>query len=319
LTDATHSAIYFDYLHRVSSQGPEFVPHIPREAVPKAERRGQHPRHELLDLHPLPTAGDVPAPNACIIRDDARRDERRQHQVRHVREEHRDGLRFISSVTDHPRGRSAPRHDPAHPEEHCDLLRRELPHDLPILVTTALVRLELDAAGCPRAGAGGSVHAEEQCERAGGRHARAAAVEPPEELDPPGAPVRHRGSFVAKELGGDGGAEPPEDVVEVRRRRRRGSGQTKGGGWRREGIRQRVGGGAGEGGAEEREGEGGGGESLLLPLLVRLWGRVASRGGRAHGRRGVGAAAKRRCWMGIAEARGWGEWWRGKAESLETT
>jgi len=51
--------------------------------------------------------------------------------------------RLLPSVTGHHRDRSAPRQDPTHREEHCDLLPCELPQDLPVLFSI-LIWLELD-------------------------------------------------------------------------------------------------------------------------------------------------------------------------------
>jgi hypothetical protein len=278
---AANSVISFAHLHRISRQQSDPLLHITREAVPESNCRGQHPRRELPDLHPLPTAGNLPVPNARVIRNGTGRHERRQHQVRHVGEEHHNGLRFLTSVAPDPGGRTAPRHDPAHPEERRDLLRRELTNNLAVIAVT---RLELHAAGRPGVGAGRGVHAEQQRERLRRRRARAASVEPLEEAQPPGVSA----FSVAEEEGGDGGAEAREEGVEVGRGRGSG-GQEEGGARRGECVRQRVGG-AGVGGVEQREGEGGGGERLLLPLFVRLRREDASGGRRSHGRRIGGAA-----------------------------
>jgi hypothetical protein len=121
-------------------------------------------------------------------------------------------IRLLPSVTGHPRDRSAPRHDPAHPEEHRDLLCCQLPHDVPVLITTAFVRLELDATWCPYAGAGGDVHARE----------REAVMRAQQKLNPPKnwthttlPSVAAAPPWLNEELGGDGGVEPPEDVVDM--------------------------------------------------------------------------------------------------------
>lgn len=250
------------YLYWISCARPEPFLHIPREAVAKPSSRGQHPRRELLDLHPLPTTGNLPSPNTSVIRDGARRHERRQHQVRHVREQHGFPLAASLLTTRNPGSRTAPRHDPAHPEQHGDLPRRQLPHDLPLATGAVLVRVELKAAGSTRVGAGRGVHAEEQRQRLRRRNARAAAVESPEEPEPAGRVPR--GADVGEEERGDGGAEAGDEVVEARGHRRRVG--SEGGGRRGQRLRQRTVR-AGEGGAEKREGEGGRREGLLLLRL----------------------------------------------------